>query len=110
MNLEIIIFMLVSTILGAVGSYFFKKGSKHISKKISSFFKLEIFTGVFLYALSTVLYVYLLKKYDLSLIYPLTSLGYIWVMLISKKYLNEKITLYKIISILLIITGVIFIT
>jgi drug/metabolite transporter (DMT)-like permease len=101
--------MIISTLLGAYGSLYLKKGSKEVTKNLFSFINKNLIIGISLYLISTVAYIYLLGTYELSILYPLTSLTYIWVMILSKIYLNEKINNTKIISIILIIMGIIII-
>lgn len=102
-------FVLVFTLLGAFGSLYLKKGSVKTNKKIMSFFNKEIMLGVFFYLLSTIFYLYLLSLLDLSLLYPLSSLSYVWVLLLSKHLLKEKITKNRVFGVLLIILGIIVI-
>jgi EamA-like transporter family. len=47
---------------------------------------------------------------ELSVAYPMLSIGYILIMLISYFLLNEPIGIYKIIGTLLIICGIYFIS
>ncbi len=63
-----------------------------------------------LYGVSAVIYVWALKYGRLSLLYPITSLSYVWVSLLSVKFLKENMNNYKWIGISLIILGVILIT
>lgn len=117
MNMIIVILlMLVSTIIGSFGSVFLKKGSKdfHIRLNVKGIVTIiknwEVIFGLCLYALSTVAFIYLLKTEELSMLYPLTSLGYIFITILSVMILKEKINFYKIIGISFIILGVVFVT
>ena len=87
-----------------------KKASARKLSKISSLIKnYYLFGGVALYALGTLLFIPALKGGDLSILYPFVSLSYIWVSLLSVKFLGEKMNKYKWVGILLIILGVTFI-
>lgn len=99
--------MAISTLLGAFGSLYLKKGSKKVTRNLFSFINKNLIGGITLYLLSTIAYIYLLGKYELSMIYPLSALTYIWIMIISKIYLKEEISNTKIVSIILIISGII---
>ena len=103
-SLLAILLVLISTLIGASGAVLLKKGSKRIS--ITNFY---LIFGLFLYALSTVFYIAALKIEQLSVLYPILSVGYIWISLFSIKFLNEEMNFNKVIGILLIILGVIFI-
>ncbi|MBI2546513.1 EamA family transporter [Candidatus Woesearchaeota archaeon] len=96
-----------ATLIGAFGALFFKKASATIRRHIGSFLtNINLYIGGFLYALSTVFFIPALKFGDLSLVYPLTSLTYIWVTILSSVYLKEKINAYKIAGIALIFVGI----
>jgi len=102
--------VVIATFFGAFGSLFLKKGAKHFSLHPIKLVKnKQLIIGVLLYGLSSVLFIPALKFGELSIIYPITSLSYIWVALISVKYLNEKMNKYKWIGIFFIILGVVLI-
>jgi drug/metabolite transporter (DMT)-like permease len=114
-TLLVIGLMLVSTIIGATGSLFLKRGAEHfhIRLNINGFITIlknwEIILGLILYVLSTVTLIYLLRSEELSMLYPLTSMGYIFVTIFSVWFLREKINSYKIFGIALIVLGVILV-
>ena len=98
--------LIVMTLVGAIASFFLKKASK--SQKILELIKnYNLYIGGFLYLLSAVLNIYLLKYLDYSLVLPMTSITYIWTLIISYRFLNEKIGLKKICGVFIIIAGVI---
>lgn len=94
---------IASTIMAATGMLFFKKAAG--AKK--TFFSREFFIGGFLFVLGTILMILALKREELSLVFPITSLTYIWVMIFSKIHLNEKINKWKILSVVFIAIGII---
>ena len=59
-----------------------------------------------MYAVGTILFIPALKGGDLSILYPFVALAYVWVSLLSVKFLGEKMNLVKWIGIALIIIGV----
>ncbi len=66
-----------------------------------------VLSGVFFYVMSFVLYTYLISKYDLGFIVPLTTaIVYVLVFIASFIVFNEAFTLAKAIAIALIIIGV----
>jgi drug/metabolite transporter (DMT)-like permease len=114
-----IIMMIVATMIGSVGSLFLKKGSKNFhlnfKKGIFSFIKgliynWNIILGISLYGFGTIIFIYLLRNEELSVLYPLTSLSYIFVTVLSFYVLKEKMNFYKIFGIVCIIGGVILVT
>ena len=105
-----ILLVVIATLVGAFGPILLKKASARKLSKISSLIKnYYLFGGVALYALGTLLFIPALKGGDLSILYPFVSLSYIWVSLLSVKFLGEKMNKYKWVGILMIILGVTFI-
>ncbi|MGB9748372.1 MAG: EamA family transporter [Candidatus Woesearchaeota archaeon] len=102
--------VIIATMMGAFGSLFLKFGSKKKTGLRELLRNYELIIGFLLYGSSTIPFIAALKFGELSYVYPLTALSYVWVTLISKKYLNEKITANKIFGIVLIIIGVILIS
>ena len=102
--------VIMATLVGAFGPILLKKTSEKRLSKISSLIKnYHLFGGVGLYAIGTILFIPALKGGDLSILYPFVALGYIWVSLLSVKFLGEKMSLLKWMGIGMIIVGVSFI-
>jgi uncharacterized membrane protein len=108
MNAVTIFCMIGITLIGAFGSFFLKQGSNRLENTLQSFItNKNLMVGIGLYVLSTGLYIVLLKKVDLSLLYPLTSLSYVWVIILSKIMLKEHVGKHKLAGTALIICGII---
>jgi len=108
-NYIIIIGIVVATIIGAIGQIVFKRASKDLKKSIKFLINPYLITGVILYFLSTALLIFLLQFEKLTILYPLTSLNYIWVLILANRVFKEKINKYKSGGIILIILGIILI-
>lgn len=113
MSVLIIIAYIISTASGLV---LLKLGSNSgapiaiINHSLKFNFNPSIIAGIGLYSLSFVLYMYLISKYQLGFIIPLTTaLVYILVFAASFVVFHETFNLIKIIAISLIILGVILI-
>ena len=108
---------LISIGLSVVAQFFFKVGVNHISQKASGINEvvkmgitnLNIWSGMFCYGISLLMWFYVLSKMELSKAFPLVSIGYVFTLLIGYFLLNESITTFKVIGVALIIAGVIFI-
>lgn len=100
--------LILMTLIGAVASLFLKKasGGENILVLLRN---RNLYFGGVLYMLSAVLNIYVLKYLEYSVVLPLTSLTYVWTMIISKVMLDEKITKKKGIGVTLILVGAIFI-
>ena len=100
------ILLLVMTMLCALASLFLKKASG--SDGIIEMFKnSNLYLGGLLYLVAVILNVYILRFLDYSIVLPLTSIIYIWTMVLSNIVLKEKITKKKIAGVFLILTGAI---
>lgn len=68
-----------------------------------------VILGIALYGTSFLIYIYLISKYDLGYIIPLTTaFVYILIFFASFAIFNEAFTAMKIIGIVLIVAGLIF--
>lgn len=106
-SLWAILLIIATTFIGAFGALFFKLGSKtfsfHPMKLIKNY---HLIIGFLLYGISATLYVIALKGGELSVLYPIVSIAYIWVSIVSVKFLGEKMNANKLTGIAIIIVGV----
>jgi len=65
-----------------------------------------ILSGFFAAILASVCWILALSKFDLSFAYPFMSISFILVLVLSGLFLNEQITLFKVVGLLLIIAGI----
>jgi len=99
--------VILGVVIGSFGPIFLKRSSKTFSiNPIKMLKNTNLIIGVFFYAFGTICFIPALKGGELSVLYPLVSLGYIFVTLYSRWMLKEKINFYKITGILAILTGV----
>ena len=102
--------VVIASIIGAFGSLFLKKGADKLELSVKRLLNNKVLiAGVVLFGLGYTLSIPMLKFADLSILYPLSALTYIWVCFLSKKYLGEKINKYKWIGVFLILLGVVLI-
>jgi multidrug transporter EmrE-like cation transporter len=67
-----------------------------------------VLLGFVLYLVSALSWLVILSRVDLSFAYPLISIGYILIVVLSKFIFNEPVTSFRIIGTLLVCTGVFF--
>ncbi|MFH1648971.1 MAG: EamA family transporter [Candidatus Woesearchaeota archaeon] len=109
-NPLIILIMIVSSLLGAFGQVALKKGAKAFKLTFKGILNNKQFlSGVTLYGFAVIIFLGVLKYAELSYVYPLVSMSYIWVTLFSNKMLGEKMNKWKIIGIVLLIVGIVLI-
>jgi len=111
----VLFLIFLSTLFGAFGSIYLKKGSRNLSRDLfKNIFLIlknyELLFGLGIFFFSSFFYVWALKQAPLSIVYPITSFTYVWVSLFSIKFLGEKMNKYKWLGILFIILGVFLIT
>lgn len=106
--------VLFATIIGAFGPIFLKKGTDKLNRNVFSslkgFLKATIGNGnlvfgISFYSASFVIYILALRGGDLSVIYPLVSLSYVWVSILSIWILKEHMNSIKWSGVLFIILG-----
>lgn len=95
----------ILTILGTMGAFFLKRASGMQIK--SQVFKCPfLYLAGVCYITAAFLNIILLKYMDYSILYPMTSLTYVWTAILAHLKLKETINYQKIIAILLIVAGV----
>lgn len=101
--------LVVMTLLGSFASLFLKKASES-GDFVRMLMNWKLYTGAGLYLSSAVLNIFLLRFMDYSVVLPLTSITYVWTMILSYYFLKEKITGKKICGVGLIITGAVIVS
>jgi multidrug transporter EmrE-like cation transporter len=95
------------TILGAAAQILMKVGMSRFHPDVVSLVtNLPLVTGYALYGVNTLLLVLALKDGELSMLYPIIALTYVWVTLLSYMLLKEPPNVYKNIGITTIVIGV----
>jgi len=95
------------TVLGAVAQLLIKKGTASITPDLMSIvLNLPLFVGYSIYGINTLLMVLALKDGEMSMLYPIIALTYVWVTLLSYTLLHEHPNMYKNIGITTIVVGV----
>ena len=95
------------TLLGAAAQILFKMASANFSLNVVALAtNVPLIAGLLLYGGFTLLMVLALRQGELSMLYPIISLTYVWVTLLSYTLLGEKPNLFKNIGITVIVIGV----
>jgi drug/metabolite transporter (DMT)-like permease len=105
--LSSVFLILTSSLIGSFGAVFLKLGAEHIKGTLGSIFKnYWLATGVCLYLLSSVFFVMGVAQGELTILYPMVSLGYIWTILWARLFFKEPFTKSKVAGLVMIIFGV----
>ncbi|MGA2134465.1 MAG: EamA family transporter [Bryobacteraceae bacterium] len=96
------------TILGAAAQVLMKSGANHMAEPglLGMLTNLPLMAGYTLYGISTLLLVVALKDGELSMLYPVIALTYVWVTVLSFLIFHDTLNPFKLIGIVLIVTGV----
>ena len=103
--MKLILSVLVMTLFGSLGALFLKRGSAKVSELKSLVTTQQIWLGGLFYLAGALLNIYLLRGYSYSIVYPLTSLTYVWSLILSALLLHEKVTVQKLFGIAAICLG-----
>ena len=95
-----------ASVVGSFGAVFLKMGAARLDGSIRSFVNSRLILGVALFLGSSVFYALGIKGGQLSVLYPMVSLGYIWTLLWSRLFFNEAFTREKFFGLALILLGV----
>ena len=93
--------VVLAGVIGSFGAILLKQGSKRIS-----FGNKKLLIGLAIYGSSALIYIFSLRYGPLSILYPVASTAYIWISILSVRFLKEKMNLWKWAGITLIIAGI----
>lgn len=108
--------ILLNTLILVSGQFLWKIGMTNRSVSFDSIGAITrvmispyILSGLFLYGMATILWLFILTKVPLSVAYPIQSIAYILAVFGAYFFFQEEITLWKVIGVILIMAGVSFI-
>ena len=102
-----IVWVMGASLVGSFGAVGLKAGSQRLEKNIYALVtNWRLIGGVCAYLASSVLFVRGIKQGELSILYPLVSVGSLWTMLWSRLFFGEPFTSAKFWGIGLILVGV----
>lgn len=108
--------ILLNTLILVSGQFLWKIGMTNRSVSFDSIgaiirvlFSPYILSGLFLYGMATVLWLFILTKVPLSVAYPIQSIAYVLAVFGAYFLFHEEITIWKVIGVILIMAGVSFI-
>ena len=108
--LSSIVLVLIGSFIGSFAAVFLKAGAHTMRRNWKSLLlNYKLAAGVALYLLSSVFFVMGVKNGEVTILYPLVSLGYVWTLLWSRLFFKEPLTRYKFLGLFLILVGVSFI-
>jgi drug/metabolite transporter (DMT)-like permease len=101
-----ITWVILGTFVGSFGAVFLKIGAGHLSRNLKSLLtNWRLALGIGLYLISSVFYVLGVRNGELSVLYPMVSLGSVWTLVWSKFLLEESLTRPKFLAVGMILAG-----
>lgn len=101
------------TVIGAAAQVLIKKGAGALGPNptilhtaLAMVLTPTLFAGYSMYGVSTVLLVLALRHGQLSLLYPVFAMTYVWVTVLSVLVFHESMNPYKIAGIVIIVGGI----
>jgi len=101
-----ILLVFFASVIGSFGAVYLKLGAARLDGSVLSFVNSRLAIGIALYLGSSVLYALGLRGGQVSVLYPMVALGYIWTILWSKLFFQEALTRNKCLGLALILLGV----
>ena len=108
-----LLLVLSCTVLGAAAQILIKMGSGALGEHpslmdtaVGIFTTPSLFAGYALYGINTVMLVLALRHGELSLLYPIITLTYVWVTGLSVYLFHDSVNLVKSLGIAVIVAGV----
>ena len=96
------------TLLGAAAQMLMKIGLSHPVEPglIGYVTSLPLLGGYCLYGLNTVLLIFALRDGELSILYPIIALTYVWVTILSVVFFHETLNFFKLAGVAVVVAGV----
>ena len=96
------------TLFGAAAQILIKHGANSLASgsPVAMISNPFLVAGYSLYGLSTLLLILALRDGELSILYPVISLTYVWVTLLSFLFFKERVNTWKLAGVGIIVAGV----
>ena len=97
--------VLLMTLCGSLGALFFKRGAADVTGLQTMVTSPKLWLGGCFYLAGAVMNILLLRIYAYSVVYPLTSLTYVWSLALSAALLHERVSARKLLGVAAICLG-----
>ena len=106
--LSSILLVLTASFIGSFGATFLKGGADRLERNFKSLItNWRLMAGVATYLSSFVVYTAGIRNGELTVLYPMVSLGYVWTLLWSRIFFKEALTRSKFIGLGMILCGIV---
>jgi multidrug transporter EmrE-like cation transporter len=105
--LNSILLVLLASFLGSFGAVLLKAGATHLHFNLRSLVSnWRLALGVFTFVGSSYFFVLGVRHGELTVLYPMVALGYLWTMIWSRIFFGEPLTRRKLAGLGLILCGI----
>jgi multidrug transporter EmrE-like cation transporter len=107
-RMQSIVLVFICTILGAAAQILMKNGVNGMDhfELMRAITNVPLMAGYCLYGINTLLLMLALRDGELSTLYPIIALTFVWVTMLSTYFFDEPLSLNKIAGIMVIVGGV----
>ncbi|MCX6619633.1 MAG: EamA family transporter [Acidobacteria bacterium] len=100
--------VLTASFIGSFGAVFLKAASGRIALNFKALvLNVYLLAGVAMYLVSSYFFVLGVRHGELTILYPMVSLGYIWTLFWSRLFFKEPLTRTKFFGLGLIVFGIV---
>ena len=101
--------VLGASFVGSFGAVFLKAGAGRLDRAhlATLFLNWQLALGILSFLGSSVLFVLGIREGELTVLYPMVSVGYIWTLLWARLFFGEPFTRNKFLGLALIIAGIV---
>jgi drug/metabolite transporter (DMT)-like permease len=102
-----VVLVVLASFIGSFGAVFLKLGAERMQGGLAKIIRnYWLFIGIFFYLLSSVFYVMGVSKGELTVLYPMVALSYLWTIVWARLFFKEPFTMAKLGGLAMIIVGV----
>ena len=106
--LSSMLLVLFGSVVGSFGAVFLKLGAVRLTG-VMSLLNWRLALGVALYLASSVFYAFGIRHGQLSVLFPMVAVGYIWTLLWARLFFHERFTRSKMLGLGLVLGGVVLV-
>jgi len=100
--------VLLASFIGSFGAVFLKSGAGKLHRQLRTlFFNWRLAMGVVMFLISSFFFVLGVRKGELTILYPMVALGYVWTLIWSRVFFKEPFTGFKFVGVGLILVGIV---
>jgi drug/metabolite transporter (DMT)-like permease len=106
---------ILNSVLMVVGQTLWKLGADGkevhgMEQLLRLFLSPYVIGGLLVYVVASALWIYILNKAELSYVYPIQSLAFVFALIIGATVFREQVTAWKIAGVIVICLGVLILT